>query len=87
VNVETSKGRYSWMALSEKERCQPWVKTRDSASLPLRVIGVHAIGQLEGCGIELENREIAKLVLLGIEELIVVNGRVLTEDPLPVGFK
>ncbi len=50
----------------------------------MRAIGIDAARQLESCGIELEYREVAKLVAIGVEKLVVVNIGVLAEDPLAV---
>ena len=43
-----------------------------------------AFGQFEGYGIELEGGDVGEGVLVGIEELVVVDGVVLAEDPLAV---
>src|ERR1035441_3733940 len=43
------------------------------------------MGDLEGLGIELKDRDASKGVAVGIEELIVVNIGMLAEDPLAIG--
>ncbi len=54
---------------------------------PVRLVGVNSRGQLERRRVELEDRKIAKLVSVGIEQLIVVNGGVLSEDPFAIGIQ
>ena len=45
---------------------------------------MNAAGQFEGCGIELEGRDVGEGVLVGIEKLVIVNGVVLAENPFAV---
>ena len=47
---------------------------------PVRPRGMHPRGQLEGPGIEAEDRDVAKAVLVGVEEFVIVNIVVLAED-------
>ena len=54
---------------------------------PFRAVGGDAVGDLEGVGIELEHGDAAENIAVGIEELIVINVGVLTEDPLAIGAK
>ncbi len=50
-------------------------------------VGGDAVRDLEGMGIELEHGDSAKNVAVGIEELVVVDIRMLAENPLAVGAK
>src|SRR5580658_10829773 len=48
-------------------------------------VGVDAAGDVEAGLIELKNCDIAELVAIGIEKLVVVDVVVLTENPFAVG--
>ena len=52
---------------------------------PVRAVGGDTVRDLEGVRIELENRDAAENIAVGIEELIVINVGALAEDPLAVG--
>ncbi len=52
---------------------------------PVRALGVNAAGDCKRGAVELENGDIAELVAVGIEELVVVNVVVLAENPLAIG--
>src|SRR5262249_32616956 len=55
--------------------------------IPLAAVRVNAVDELEGRRIELENREIAELVSVGIEKLVVVDGAMLAENPFAIGIQ
>src|SRR5580700_40070 len=50
-------------------------------------VGGDAVRNLKGVRIELEHGDAAKNIAVGIEELVVINIRVLPEDPFAVGTK
>src|SRR5208283_4005068 len=54
---------------------------------PVRAIGGDAMGDLESVRIELKYGDAAEDIAVGVEELIVVNVRMLSKDPFTVGAK
>ena len=53
----------------------------------MRAFGVDAPRELEGVGVELEDRNSAEVVGVGIEDLVVVNLVILSENPLAIGLQ
>ena len=54
------------------------------AVFPVGALGMNTPGELEGIGIELEDRDAAEAVGVGIEYLVVVDFVVLPENPFAV---
>src|SRR5438105_9284550 len=54
------------------------------AFVPACAVSVNAVAELEGRGIELEDREIAELVSVGVEQLVVIDRRMLAKNPLAI---
>ena len=52
---------------------------------PVGAVGVDAARDGEAGGVELKDGDVAELVAIGIEELVVVDVVVLTENPFAVG--
>src|SRR5581483_1926885 len=52
---------------------------------PMRAFGEDAAGDFKTVRVKLENRDASELVPVGIEELVVVDIGMLTENPLLVG--
>ena len=50
-------------------------------------VRVNPVGQLKGRGIKLKHRQITELITVGIEELVVVDGGVLPENPFAAGIQ
>ena len=52
---------------------------------PVGAVGVDAARDGEARGVELEDGDVAELVAIGIEELVVVDVVVLAENPFAIG--
>src|SRR5207249_236130 len=55
--------------------------------LPVRLVGIDPVGQLESRGVELKYRKAAELVAVGIEQLVVVNRGMPAKNPFAVGIQ
>src|SRR6201999_1715124 len=55
--------------------------------LPMRPLSMDAARQLEGVGIEFEDRDAAKRIRFGIEYAVVINLIALAEDPFAIGLQ
>src|SRR5262249_47553546 len=54
------------------------------ATIPMRAVGVYPMRKLERSGVELKDGKAAEQVPIGIEELIVVDIRMLAKNPLAI---
>src|SRR5947209_2256991 len=57
------------------------------AGFPMCAVRVNAVYQLKSCGVELEDGKVAKLVSVGVEELVVVDSRMLAKNPFARGIQ
>src|SRR5207248_8583849 len=57
------------------------------AVIPVRAVRVNPASHLKIAEIELKHLQVAELITVGIEELIVVNVGMLPEDPFAIGIQ